>query len=384
MQMMNDECFTVMVLNLLFVTGIVSPIVKTLYDPSRRFLAYKRRTIMHHNSDEQLRILACVHSQENVLAILNLLSASNSIKTSPIDLVVLQLIKLVGRSSSVLVPHVPCKNFSQHPTLTEKIFNSFNKFEDAYKGKVTIHCYKGISPYATMHNDVCYLALEKRTTFIILPFHKRWIFGRTTESSFPFQQLNKNVLDKAPCSVGVLIDRGNQKMFWCGHSKESIYQVAMLFFGGADDREALSYTRRMLDQPYVHITLFHFSSSSEIVGGTERSKLLDTQILSELRLKAFRNERVSFKDEMIVNGRDVLSVIEYMESSYDLVIVGRKHADSKVMSELSKWKHGELGVVGEILVSLNIGPQTSVLVVQQQTRFWGSRDPEESTHLRKV
>ncbi|XP_017435326.1 cation/H(+) antiporter 15 isoform X2 [Vigna angularis] len=378
----NDECFTIMVLNLLFVSGIVSPIVKSLYDPSRRFLAYKRRTLMHHNNDEQLRILACIHKQENVLGILNLLSASNPTKESPIDLVVLQLIKLVGRSSSVLVAHVPCKKFGELPTLSEQIFNSFDKFEDAYKGKITIHSYKGISPYATMHNDVCYLALEKRTTFIILPFHKRWIFGRTTESSFPFQQINKHVLEKAPCSVGVLIDRGNQKMFWCGHTKESTYHVAVFFFGGADDRETLAYAKRMLDQPYVYITLFHFSSSTDIVGGTERSKMLDTEILSEFRLKAFRNERVSFKDEMITTGRDLLSVVEYMESYYDLVLVGRKHGDSKVMSELNKWKNGELGVVGEILVSLNVGAQTSILVVQQQTRYWGSRNPEDS--IRKV
>ncbi|WVY93722.1 hypothetical protein V8G54_032810 [Vigna mungo] len=376
--MVNDECFTLMVLNLLFVSGIVSPIVKSLYDPSRRFLAYKRRTLMHHNNDEQLRILACIHKQENVLGILNLLSASNPTKESPIDLVVLQLIKLVGRSSSVLVAHVPCKKFGELPTLSDQIFNSFDKFEDAYKGKITIHSYKGISPYATMHNDVCYLALEKRTTFIILPFHKRWIFGRTTESSFPFQQINKHVLEKAPCSVGVLIDRGNQKMFWCGHTKESTYHVAVFFFGGADDRETLAYAKRMLDQPYVYITLFLFSSSTDIVGGTETSKMLDTEILSEFRLKAFRNERVSFKDEMITSGRDLLSVVEYMESCYDLVLVGRKHGDSKIMSELNKWKNGELGVVGEILVSLNVGAQTSILVVQQQTRYWGSRNLEDS------
>ncbi|TKY47214.1 Cation/H(+) antiporter 15 [Spatholobus suberectus] len=346
---LNDECFTILVLTLVFITGIVSPVVKALYDPSKRFLAYRRRTIMHHKNDEELHILACIHQQDNVLAILNLLTASNPTKASPFDLVVLHLIKLVGQASSILIAHMPRKNPSQHLTQTEKIFNSFNKFEDAYRGKVTLHCYKGISPDDTMHND-----------------------------------LNKHVLEKAPCSVGVLIDRGNQKMFWCGYTKESIYKVAMFFFGGADDREALSYARRMLDQSNVHITLFHFSSLAEILGGTERSKMLDTQILSEFRLKAFRNERVSYKDEFVMNARDVLSVIEYMGSCYDLVMVGRRHGDSKLMSKLRKWKHGELGIVGEILASLNIGAKTSILVVQQQTKFWGSRDLEDSTHLRRV
>lgn len=375
---MNDELFAIMVLTLVLVTGIVSPIVRALYDPSRRFLAYKRRTILHHQSDQEFRILACIHKQDNVLAILNLLSASNPTETTRIDLVVLQLVKLVGRASSVLVAHIPREKPS------EKIFNSFSKFEDAYRGKVTLHCYKGISPYATMHNDVCYLALEKRTTFIIIPFHKQWIIGGMAESSFAFKQLNKNVLDKAPCSVGVLIDRGNQKKFWCGYLNESTYLVAVFFFGGADDRESLAYAKRMLDQPNVNVTLFHFSSSKNIVGGTDRSKRLDTQILSEFRLSAFRNDRVSYREENVMNGRDVLSVIEYMESFYDLVMVGRRHEDSQLMSELRKWKHGELGTVGEILASLNIGAKTSILVVQQQIRFWGSRDPEESTHLRRV
>ncbi|KAJ1381267.1 Sodium/solute symporter superfamily, partial [Sesbania bispinosa] len=381
---MSDECFAILVLTLVLVTGIVAPVVKALYDPSRRFLAYRRRTIMHHNNDEELRILACIHKQDNVLATLNLLAASNPTESSHIDLVVLHLVKLVGQASSLLVAHIPRENPSQRPTQSEKIFSSFSKFEQAYRGKVTLHCYKGISPYATMHNDVCYLALEKRTTFIIIPFHKQWIIGGMTESSFAFKQLNKNVLEKAPCSVGVLIDRGSQKRFWCGYMNESIYQVAVFFFGGADDREALAYAKRMLDQPNVHITLFHFSSSIEIVGGTDRSKMLDTQILSEFRLSGFRNDRVSYKEEMVMKGRDVLSVIEYMENFYDLVMVGRRHADSKLMSELRKWKHGELGIVGELLASLNIGDKTSILVVQQQFKFWGSRDPEDSTHLRRT
>jgi hypothetical protein len=378
LQVLNDELFAIMILTLVLVTGIVSPVVKALYDPSRRFLAYKRRTILHHQSNEELRILACIHKQDNVLAIFNLLSASNPTEKNRIDLVVLQLVKLVGRASSVLVAHIPREKPS------DKIFNAFSKFEDAYRGKVSLHCYKGISPYATMHNDVCYLALEKRITFIIIPFHKQWIIGGMAESSFAFKQLNKNVLEKAPCSVGVLIDRGNQKKFWCGYMNESTYLVAVFFFGGADDREVLAYAKRMLDQPNVNITLFQFTSSKDIVGGTERSKKLDTQILSEFRLSAFRNDRVSYKEEVVMNGRDVLSVIEDMESFYDLVMVGRRHEDSQLMAELTKWKHGELGSVGEILASLNIGAQTSILVVQQQTRFWGSRDPEESTHIKRV
>lgn len=383
LQVLNEEYFAIMILSLVLVTGIVSPVVKVLYDPSRRFLAYKRRTFFHHNNNEPLRVLACIHRPDNVLAILNLLAASNPTIRSPIDLVVLHLVKLAGRASSLLVAHVPRENSCKLlPTISEQIFNAFMKFEHELRGLVTLHCFKGISPYETMHNDVCYMTLEKRIIFIIMPFHKKWVSGGKPVSSFAFKHLNKNVLEKAPCSVGILVDRGSQYS-WCHHYvKEPIYKVAVFFFGGADDREALALARRMSEQPHVHITLIHFSSSTDIVAGSARSKMLDTQILTDFRLNAFRNDRVSYQEMRVTDGRGVLSVVEDMDNVFDLVLVGRRHGDSHVMSELKKWMDGELGAVGEILASLDIGAKTSVLVVQQQTKVWGLRDPEESTHLR--
>lgn len=51
--------------------------------------------------------------------------------------------------------------------------------------------------------------------------------------------INQNVLANAPCSVGILVDRGLS-----GSTRLAANQVtrlvAVLFFGGPDDREALS------------------------------------------------------------------------------------------------------------------------------------------------
>jgi hypothetical protein len=384
-QVINEECFAIMIISVVIVTGVISPLVKVLYDPSRRFLAYKRRTILHHRRNEELRILACIHTQDNAQAILNLLCASNPTKESPINLVALHLVKLVGSASSLLIAHLPRERPSQCPTQSERIFNAFRKFELHYSGNVILHCCKGISPYATMHNDVCSLALEKRTTFIIIPFHKQWVIGEGAESSYAFKHLNKNVLDKAPCSVGVLIDRGNQRKLWSILGQSSLYKVAVLFFGGADDREVLAYAGRMSEDSNVLITLQHFYSSAEIVGGTARSKMLDTEILNEFRLNTFRNERVSYQEEMVIDGNGVLAVLRSMENAYDLVMVGRRHQESRLMSELRKWnERGELGAIGEILAATDFRAADSVLVVQQQTKLWGLQDPEDSTRLRRV
>lgn len=385
---MNEECFAILTITLVLVTVIVSPLVKTLYDPSRQFLAYRRRTLLHHRQNEELRVLVCIHKQENVPAILDLLTASNPTKADPISLDVLHLVKLVGRSSSLLVPHVQREKSSQYPSQSERIFIAFRKLEQCYTDQqLTVHCFKGISPYPTMHNDVCSQALERRSTLIIIPFHKQWIAQGSVESCFAFRHLNKNVLDKAPCSVGVLIDRGSSKKFLRKNAAEkSLYRVAVVFLGGADDREALAYAGRMSQEPKNLVTLIRFSSSTtEIVDGTARSKALDTDTLTKFRLNSFHNERVCCQEEVVVDGNGVLSVLRSLDGAYELIIVGRNHGKSKLMSELRKWElQGELGTIGEILASTDIKGGASVLVVQQQTRFWGLRDPEDSTHLRRV
>ncbi|KAH7838374.1 hypothetical protein Vadar_025584 [Vaccinium darrowii] len=383
---MNDECYAILMISVVLVTGVISPIVKVLYDPSRRYVAYKRRTILHLRQNEELRALACVHGQENVRPIMTLLQVSGPTRESPVNLTVLHLVKLLGRASSLLVPHREREKPSLNPTLSERIFNSFKKLEQQSHGRLMLHCYKGISPYATMHNDVCSLALEKRTILIIVPFHKHWVYGERVESTYAFRHLNKNVLDKAPCSVGILIDRGSKKARYV-IADPSLYRIAVLFLGGADDREALAYARRMSLHPNVMLTLIRFTASSTSnFGGTERSKILDADILSDFKLNMLRCERVWYREEAVANGMDVVSVTRsVLENNYDLVMVGRRHADSSIMFQLGKWRQcGELGAIGEMVASSDFECGVSALVVQQQTRLWGLHDPEESTHLRKI
>jgi hypothetical protein len=51
------------------------------------------------------------------------------------------------------------------------------------------------------------------------------------------------VLELAPCSVGILVDRGHLGRPMV--SLESSCSVAMIFLGGSDDREALTFAKRM-------------------------------------------------------------------------------------------------------------------------------------------
>ncbi|KAK4764517.1 hypothetical protein SAY87_013955 [Trapa incisa] len=403
-KVMNEECFSIAVISLVALTGVISPIVKILYDPSKRFVAYKRRTILHNKKDAELRVLACVHGEDNVLAMVKLLEASNPTKQSPISLCVLHLVNLVGRSSSLLIPCLPRDDYKhgssyQGQNRSERIFNKFRKMEETNQGFLMLHFYKGISPYATMHNDVCSLALEKRITLIIIPFHKQFTPWGKVESIRAFRHLNRNVLDKAPCSVGILIDHNSRKKYRYrpqkNHSSSYYnYRVAALFFGGADDREALAYVRRMSQNSHVLITIIRFiCRTMEIAGGSSSSKMLDAEILEDIGFSnntssdKTRNERVSYQEEEVMGRQDVMSVFKSMEGCYyDLVVVGKRHGNSELMQELRSCSDRvELGAVADMLATDQyLGGGSLILVIQQQTRVWGLRDPEQSFRFRRT
>ncbi|GAB4824292.1 hypothetical protein Ancab_007179 [Ancistrocladus abbreviatus] len=291
---MNEECFTIM---------IISPLVKALYDPLRRYIVFKRRTLRHHNRREELRILACVHNQENARPIMDLLDASNPTNQSPINLTVLHLVKLVGRSSLLLFVHRPHEKPS---------------------------CFKGVSPYETMHNDGCSIALEKRSHVIIISFHTTM-----AESCYAYRHLNKNVFDKASSSVGVLIGHGRRQKHHRGVISElPVHRVVVFFFGGLDDREALAYGMRMSEHPRVALTLVRFSGlcSTAMVGGSERSKMLDGEIIAQFRLNVTHEQGVSFRGEVLTNPMCLTAVIMSLENCCDLILVGRRHREPKYMA----------------------------------------------------
>ncbi|CAO2840060.1 unnamed protein product [Amaranthus hypochondriacus] len=390
---MTDECFAIMIISVVLVTGVLSPVVKALYDPSRRYIAYKRRTIRHHKRNEELRILACVHGADNVKTILDVLQVSSTTKTSPINLTIMHLTRLIGRSSSLLIAHQPRETSSPYPSQSERIFNAFQKLELHYEGLFIVNCFKGISPYASMHNDVCSIALERRTTFIIIPFQKQIREKEKFEPSFIYRNLNKKVLDKAPCSVGVLVDHGgsrkNTKLRFSTSEHTLTYRVAVLFFGGSDDREALAYGMRMSENSRVNLTLVKFSGaySEDIIGDNEKSLLHDGDIISEFRLNTLHKEdRVFYEEMLLTNTMCLVTLLKSMENSnYDLIMVGRSHLSSQFLNELVQWGDcpGDLGPVGEML-ALNYNIKASILVVQQQKRVWGLKDPEESLNIPKT
>ncbi|KAB1208212.1 Cation/H(+) antiporter 15 [Morella rubra] len=386
-EVLDDQSFALMVVVAVIMTGIITPIVTTIYRPARRFIPYKRRTIQRSKPDAELRVLVCIHSPRNVPSIINLLEASHPSKKSPICIYVLHLVELTGRASAMLIVHNTRK--SGRPALnrtqaqSDHIINAFENYEQ-HAGCVSVNPLTVISPYSTMHEDICHLAEDKRVAFIIVPFHKQQTVDGAMEATNPaFRTVNQNVLANAPCSVGVLVDRGLNSSTRLAANQVS-HHVAVLFFGGPDDREALSYAWRMSEHPGISLTVMRFVPGDEatepavqpdlndprmltVETDNEREKQLDEELLSELRISNVNDETIVYIEKVVNNGEETVAVIRSMDNVHDLFIVGRGQGMiSPLTAGLTDWSEcPELGAIGDLLASSDFAATVSVLVVQQ-------------------
>lgn len=345
-------------------TVVITPLIKYLYDPSRQHLALKRRTIQHMTKrGTELRILVCINNQECVPSVLNLLDASNATEASPIAVIALLLIELAGRATPMLVSHQITMRRSD--SKAAQIINALSQYESCNSGCVSIQSFSAISHIQTMQADILRVALDQDATIIILPFHKRYaIDGSIGSVNKGVQTMNTKVMDIAPCSVGILIDRGNLIGSLSILNDQSMYHVGVIYIGGADDAESLYYASRMGRRANVMITLIRF-----LLFGCDnpRERKQDNIIIEEVREDNFGNENFVYQEQMVKDGVGLASALSGLRDGFDMLMVGRTHQATQILKGLSPWSEcPELGVVGDMLASPDFGRTSSVLVVQQQ------------------
>jgi hypothetical protein len=342
--------------------------VRYLYNPSRQYAGYQKRNIMHCTRNAELRILASIYKPDNIGAITKLLELSCPSRERPLAIYVLHLIELIGRSSPIFISHQMQKKTVSNRSYSENIILAFDHFEQDNPGSVSVNVFTLISPLKSMHDNICILGLDKLTSIIVLPFHRKWsIDGSVVESEDnTMRTLNCNVLEQAPCSVGILIDRGHlgQSMV----SSNSSYSIAMIFFGGNDDREALTFAKRMANNSKITLTVVHFVSARNQGDAYWDEYFFDSEILKDVKFNNMGNESVIYIEEVVKDGPETALIIRCMVKKYDLIIVGRRNdVETPQTSGLAEWSEfSELGVIGDLLASSDVNSRTSVFVVQQQ------------------
>ncbi|KAF9622328.1 hypothetical protein IFM89_031131 [Coptis chinensis] len=363
-QVLDRKSFEILCGSMVVITGACAPLVRYLHTSSTKYKLHSRRTIQHSQSDTELRVLACIHDQENVPSIIHLLKASNPTKEIPINVSIIHFVELVGRASPILISHKVNKKPSAATACSQKIINVFKLYEETTRGSILLHPYTVVSSYAAMHNDVCMLAHHKRTSLIILPFHKVLATGVTNGG---IKTMNSNVLDKAPCSVGILIDRGLLGGIKFVVANWLSYHVAVVFVGGPDDREALAFVTRMSEHPTIEVTVIRFLSADNR-GNDTAERSLDEEAVTDFKFRTAYNNRATYMEEVVKDGLGVINVIELLGNKYELIVLGRRHDDSPLIFQLTDWdKCSELGILGDTFLLSDYGGMATILVVQQQT-----------------
>ncbi|KAL7133819.1 hypothetical protein ABFS83_12G165500 [Erythranthe nasuta] len=384
-KVLNDEAFTILVLMAIFTTFLTTPAVMAIYRPPRRLsaVAGRRRHSISANSSDELRILACIHGPANIPSLVNFIESTRSTtKSSRLKVYITHLVELTERSSSIIMVRRWRKNgfpfinrLRQVTELSNQVALAFQVYSQL--GRVIIRSAKAISSLATMHEDICHVAEEKMVAMIVLPFHKRWrkIDGQDEVENVGqgWRGVNRRVLEGAPCSVAVLVDRG-----YSGGGAPAVQNVCILFFGGPDDWEALELGGRMAEHPAVKVAVIRMmtsSSSSSSYSKGESQSFNNTAITNMNTLAEKENDEVGELEEFISRWEGRMELVAKVAANtiedeilgigrsgdYNLIIVGKGLCQVARLAE-----HPELGPAGDLLASSNLGIVSSVLVVQKQ------------------
>ncbi|XP_058005229.1 cation/H(+) antiporter 4-like [Hevea brasiliensis] len=367
----NFTLFSVMVLP----SSIIVPIfVKYLYDPSRKYAGYQARNIVSLKPESELRILACIHRTDNIASVIKLLDASHPTVESPINVYVLHLIKLIAQATPIFISHQKTGPIST--SCSQNVILSFKKYEQDNPNAVSIHAFTSISSTKFMYEDIGTLALDKVTSLILLPLHRKWpIHGLIKCENHSLRTLNCRVLEKAPCSVGIFFERFklNKENFKKHGPKRSHLSLCMIFLGGRDDREALILAKRMANNSNANLTVINFiadhdDDDTEFVSD---EKVPDFTAIEKVQQISVIDESIPYKEQPVKDGPQTALHVHSIADDYDLFIMGRSYGvKSPQTSGLSEWSElPELGIIGDLLGSKDLDTEVSVLVVQQQRQM---------------
>ncbi|WOL16404.1 cation/H(+) antiporter 19-like [Canna indica] len=361
-KVLNDETFAIMVLMALFTTFITTPIVMAIYKPARRAAPYKHRTVERSDMDSDLRVLACFHGSRNIPTMINVVESSRGTRRRRLTVYALHLMELSERSSAISMVHKARRNglpFWNRQDNTDEMVVVFEAYRQL--SSVAVRPMTAISELDTIHEDIVASAQQKRTSLILLPFHKMQQFDGTLESiGRAYQMINKRVLRHAPCSVAILVDRGLGGTTQVASSEVS-YIAVVLFFGGPDDREALAYGALMAEHPGITITVLRFlPPPTGNVENQEEDEACITNFRANLSSLAAEGS-VKYVETAVADKVGITSAIKN-HARCNLFLTGRS---PPAVSLVDRTDCPELGPVGSYLASTDFSTTASVLVIQK-------------------
>ncbi|KAK6924552.1 Cation/H+ exchanger [Dillenia turbinata] len=370
-------------------TLIVGPIVALIVGRDRKCFGYIPIPLELQGTETELRILACVHSPRYISPMVGLIAASRGSTNATTAQYLLHLIELrESREPKNLMYHQQEDDLSDDEYYAGNDVVQITDAIDVFTTEtgILIQPIKEVTTFGSMYEEVCDRAEDIHASIILLPFHKHQrIDGKMETAKEGVRITNQKVLRHAPCSVGILVERGLP-----GESSiptsESIRDIAVLFFGGPDDREALAYGTRLGIHPFVNLTVIRFSPASSrdpdlgsvltstisedillSTSSNETETELDNAFLADFYNRYVTTGQMGYVEKFANDGSETVTALRDIGDMYSLFIVGKGgRGFSPLTTGMSDWEEcPEIGTVGDILASSDLDITGSVLVIQQ-------------------
>ncbi|XWS77402.1 hypothetical protein CRYUN_Cryun01aG0258400 [Craigia yunnanensis] len=369
----------------IFLTIVHTPfVVKHIIERARKRVPIHRMALQWLYPSSELRILLCVHGPHNLPSTINLMEISRGAPEPGLFVHVTDMIELTDQIAATLVPGEGVDNMTTTDTsvteMRDQISHAFQAYIEENDGGITLSRMLALSTFSGMAQDLSVLAEDLMVSLILLPFHKRLNADGTLDGGHPgFRYVNRKLLRNAPCSIGILVDRGfgfTEKI-----SRSSVSKVAIIFIGGKDDREALAYAGRVAWHPGVKLTVIRFlvDKNSEnaprrvnhrvSMAEQEEEMRLDDECFAQFYERYVAGGKVAYMEKHLANSSETYTNLRSLEGQYSLIIVGRGGRVNTVLTlGLNDWQQcPELGPVGDVLSGSGFQCDTSILIIQQHS-----------------
>ncbi|KAG4979204.1 hypothetical protein JHK84_032787 [Glycine max] len=330
----------------------------------------------------ELRIFLCLHGLDNVPASINFMEISRGSADSGILVYVAEIIELTDQIAATMESgegvHTTTIKDKEVTEIREQVTSSFQAYVDRDGDGITFKRSLAVSTITNMAKNICVLAEDLMIALIILPFHRKQRQDGKLDGGNPgFRYVNRKLLKSAPCSVGILVNRGFGSIEKISRF-EALLKVAVIFIGGKDDREALAYVGRVAWHPGVKVIVIRFlvdtnEESSRLAAHRvtlteqEEEMGLDDECFAQFYERYIVGGRISYMEKHLANASETFSTLRSFEGQYSLVIVGREGGANSILTKgMNDWQQcPELGPIGDVLSGPDFSTSVSVLIIQQ-------------------
>ncbi|XP_047045509.1 cation/H(+) antiporter 2-like [Lolium rigidum] len=371
----NGAARGVLLLSSIITTFMAGPASAAIVRQQRRAFQYRSHCLQHLKLDQELRVLVCVHGAGSVHSMLTLAELSKG--ATPVAIYLLHLIELMSSRKYAITHFYHTGDGADeedddsgrwgYAPVIDQVVAAVNGFTNGTF--IPVRQMTAISSLETMDADVCNGAEDARASLVVVPFHKEQRYdGRMVCRHDNRRELNQRILQRAPCTVGVLVERHDP----AGET----HSVVAVFLGGPDDREAVAYATRLAAHPSVSVMVTRFlPAGASVHSSTEKEEeaMADEEFMADFYARFVAPGHVSYTERYVSNGPELVESLCSMAGMYSLFVVG-KGADggSAAVTQMTSGMGGlyeecpELGHVGDLLSSDDLsGCCASVLVLRQ-------------------